>query len=433
MKIGIFGLFGNGNLGNDGSLEAMVIFLRRARPDAELTCICACVPGAPETISAHLGIDAITLAVPKPTGGLLRILDTLSIRVPRQLASFMRAIRHARSLDVLIAPGTGMLDDFTDRPSGMPLAIFGWFLAARLCRTTIALVSVGAGPIQHPISRWLLKSAAGMAKYRSYRDEKSKAFMESIGFDTRKDLVFPDIAFALPGAPIAGRQWTDGGTLTVGVGIMTYLGWRDADSRGAAIYDSYLEKMADFVLWLLDQNHSICILTGQAADMRAVDDLTSRVAAARPSLPQARLLAAASQSLHDLMRQIEQTDFVVATRFHNVLCALKLGRPTIAIGYGLKHDALMAEMGLGRFYQHIETLDVGLLIEQFTTLLVDRQRCQQSIEATNAIFKKRLECQYSLLASQLLAHASIRRAHSFGSSRRSMHSHLQDQRVSPRS
>ena len=35
-RIGIFGLFGSGNLGNDGSLESFLDFLRSAYPDAEL-------------------------------------------------------------------------------------------------------------------------------------------------------------------------------------------------------------------------------------------------------------------------------------------------------------------------------------------------------------------------------------------------------------
>src|ERR671925_41209 len=52
IRVGLFGLFGNGNSGNDGSLEAMLDFLRQARPDAELTCICACIPGAPERVAA---------------------------------------------------------------------------------------------------------------------------------------------------------------------------------------------------------------------------------------------------------------------------------------------------------------------------------------------------------------------------------------------
>ena len=104
---------------------------------------------------------------------------------------------------MLIVPGTGILGEFRDRPLGMPLALFGWCLAAKLCGARIAFVSVGAGPIEHPLSRWLIKSAAAMAQYRSYRDTSSKKFMESIGFDTRNDAVYPDLAFKLPAPRIA--------------------------------------------------------------------------------------------------------------------------------------------------------------------------------------------------------------------------------------
>ena len=121
------------------------------------------------------------------------------LSAPRQLASLIRAIRHVRRLELLIVPGTGILDDFEGRPLGMPVAILAWCLAARLCGTRLAFVSIGAGPIEHPLSRWLMKTAAAMAHYRSYRDTVSKEFMESIGFDTRDDPIYPDIAFKLPG------------------------------------------------------------------------------------------------------------------------------------------------------------------------------------------------------------------------------------------
>jgi polysaccharide pyruvyl transferase WcaK-like protein len=400
IRIGIFGLFGNGNAGNDGSLEAMVAFLRRARPDAELTCICAYVPGAPEKVSANFGLKAIPLAVPKPKSGWLSVLDTLSLRVPRQLGSLIRAFSYASRMDVLIAPGTGMLDDFTDRPTGMPLAFFGWCLAARLCGARIALVSVGAGPIQHPISRWLIKSAAAMVQYRSYRDARSKAFMESIGFDTRNDLVYPDLVFELPVPPLPPRQAADGELLAVGVGVMAYRGWRDDEPHGAAIYATYLEKMTKFVLWLLDRGHCVRILTGQASDRRVVNDLMRRVE--KTGLTQGRVLAEPLPSLHDLMRQIADTDVVVATRFHNVVCALKLGKPTISIGYGQKHDPLMAEVGLARFCQQIETLDLDRLIEQFAQLTAERRRYAELLREVNIVYGQRLKQQRLRLATQFL-------------------------------
>jgi polysaccharide pyruvyl transferase WcaK-like protein len=240
-----------------------------------------------------------------------------------------------------------------------------------------------------------------MADYRSYRDAISKRFMESIGFDTRHDAVYPDIAFKLPGPPPSDRQHSHA-RLVVGVGVMTYQGWRNQAASGAAIYQAYLEKITTFVLWLLDDDRSVRILMGDAADLRAVDDLLANVSAARPDLASNRLVFDPVSSLHDLMRRIAETDVVVATRYHNVVCALKLGKPTVSIGYAEKNDVLMAEMGLGRFCQHVERLNLDLLIEQFNRLIADRQRYERGIEEADRACRARLDHQDALLAARVL-------------------------------
>jgi polysaccharide pyruvyl transferase WcaK-like protein len=95
-----------------------------------------------------------------------------------------------------------------------------------------------------------------------------------------------------------------------------------------------------------------------------------------------------------------ETDVVVATRFHNVVCALKLCKPTVSIGYAEKFDDLMAEMGVGCFCQHVERLDVDLLIEQFERLTADRRSHENSIRRTNLRYQEYLELQDELLASR---------------------------------
>jgi polysaccharide pyruvyl transferase WcaK-like protein len=400
-RIGLFGLFGSGNSGNDGSLEAMLTFVRQVRPDAEIICVCAAHRGASGRIAAALHVTAIPLGVPPPQNDVLQRLDRLLLTLPRRAASLVRAIARVRKLNALIFPGTGILDDFGESPFGMPLTLLTWCIAARLSGTRVAFVSIGAGPIEHPISRWLMRLAVGLADYRSYRDAISKEFMESIGFDTRHDAVYPDIAFKLPAPPPSDRRRSNE-RLVVGVGVMTYQGWRNDAVSGAAIYQAYLEKLTTFVLWLLDDGRAVRILMGDAADLRAVDDLLANVSAARPGLARDRLVFDPVSSLHDLMRQIAETDVVVATRYHNVVCALKLGKPTVSIGYAEKNDVLMAEMGLGRFCQHVERLNLDLLIEQFNRLIADRQRYERGIEEANRACRARLDHQEVLLAARVL-------------------------------
>src|SRR5690606_20446098 len=324
-RIGLFGLFGTGNSGNDGSLEAMLQFVRQIRPDAEITCICAAHRGAADRVAQNLNTATIPLGLPPPERRILRILDRLALGLPRRSASLVHTIRQARKLNALIIPGTGILDDFGGSPFGMPLALLAWCFVAKLCDAWVGFVSIGAGPIQHPLSRRLMRSAASLADYRSYRDTVSKEFMESIGFDTRKDAIYPDIAFKLP-VPPSVRAKTSDGRLVVGIGVMTYLGWRNDWTRGAPIYRAYLEKITRFAIWLLDCGHTVRILMGDTNDRRAVRDVVARITEARPDLTDGRLLFAEIASLHDLMGQIGGTDVVVATRFHNIVCALKLGK-----------------------------------------------------------------------------------------------------------
>ena len=101
------------------------------------------------------------------------------------------------------------------------------------------------------------------------------------------------------------------------------------------------------------------------------------------------------------MRQMAGTDVIVATRYHNIVCALRLAKPLVSLGYAEKNDVLMAEMGVGRFCQHIERLDLDLLIEQFT-LVAQRQDYEDGIRRANLAYQERLDRQDSILVARFL-------------------------------
>jgi hypothetical protein len=138
-----------------------------------------------------------------------------------------------------------------------------------------------------------------------------------------------------------------------------------------------------------------------------VQELMTAVATEGRIVPPERLVVEPILSLHDVMEQIVLTDIVVATRFHNLVCALKLDRPTISIGYADKNDALLADMGLGDFCQHIESLDVDLLIKQFTTLADKREEHEERIREANRAYEQRLAHQEALLASKLSLRSEV--------------------------
>jgi len=229
-RIGLFGNFGTGNFGNEASLESMLLFLREVQPDAEVTCVCY----NPQKVRSEHQVPALRLGLPGPSK-------------LRHFANWILAVNTVRRLDMLIIPGTGILNDYGIHPYSMPYALFRWCLAARLCGVRIGLVSVGAGPVHHPISRWFIKSAASMAQYRSYRGQFSKEFLKSLGLNTKNDLVFPDVAIRLP-LPVSPLQDShEVQRRTIGVGAMLYRGWHGHTRTDNMIYEVYLERVTHFV------------------------------------------------------------------------------------------------------------------------------------------------------------------------------------------
>jgi polysaccharide pyruvyl transferase WcaK-like protein len=380
----------------------MVSFVRKIRPDAQLTCIC----GYPSKAQRDHQIPAIPMRLPGPTAAWFRMLDRLFLRIPRLWYLWKRTATKVREFDVLIIPGTGILEDFGGppwtSPFSLPLSLLVWCAAARFRGVDVCFVSVGAGPIRSRITRWFVKSAVRAASYASYRDQASLEVMNKLGVP-RNNGIFPDQVFGHPGPPVIDRSCSQ--ALTVGIGVMEYRG-RNGDDED--VYDAYINKLADFVVYLLRSGHHIRTLVGQSSDHWAVADVLTRVRQiGGPELSEGSVIAELPTSLTDVMLQTSQTDLVVATRFHNVVCALKFGKPTISISYAMKNDVLLASVGLGEFCQPIEKLELDRLINQFIKIEGDREKYARGVRETVAQYLDRLSQQQSVLSANYLTKAKM--------------------------
>jgi polysaccharide pyruvyl transferase WcaK-like protein len=390
-RIGLFGIFGTGNFGNDGSLEAMVISLRRSVPAEPLLGICT----GPEGVTRALGIEAVPIYYqPKEAEGS-RVLR-LAKKAAGRSVMWLHALRQIRRLKAIMVPGMGALDDFGVSPFGWPLDLMTWFLLARLMGVKVILANVGAGPIHHPLSRLFFKAAARAAHYRSFRDRISHDYMAGLGVDVSRDPVVPDIAFALP-APASTS--TGAAPLTIGVGVMTYYGWHKGPERVRGTYDGYIAKMTAYVAWLMEKGHRVRLLIGDETDNLAAGDILNALRAKDAGRVEASVAFAPASGLHDVMAQMAEIDVAAVTRFHNVVCALKMGKPTISIGYQDKNDVLQAEMGLADFCQHIERLDLDRLKDQTERLIAGRQDLERRIRDVRARFMQELGEQEGVIAA----------------------------------
>ncbi|MDP9222520.1 MAG: polysaccharide pyruvyl transferase family protein [Actinomycetota bacterium] len=392
-RVGLFGLLGSGNIGNDASLEAVLAYLRDAHPDA----IVDAMAMGPEVLREKYAIMAIPLLwcrkyENRVPGGL-----SMAIKVLGKSVDAFRTASWVRRHDVVIVPGMGVLEaSLPLRPWGFPYAMFLLCASGRLFGTKVALVSVGANRINQRATRWLFNSAARFAFYRSYRDNQSREAMRQRGLDISGDRVYPDLVFAIPEPPSA-----PGDPQIVGVGVMMYQGTNDDRQQAHEIHAAYLQTLKGFVRWLVDGGRKVRLLVGDTYDHGVVQEILADQREHRPDLGSAWVVAEPVSSFAELTRAIAPVGTVVATRYHNVICALKLGKPTISLGYAQKNLELMANVGMSEFCQSANSLDLDLLIQQFTELERRSVQLSQTIGERNAANARSLEDQFALLSSVL--------------------------------
>ncbi|MEU4797891.1 polysaccharide pyruvyl transferase family protein [Streptomyces sp. NPDC023327] len=388
VRVGLFGLLGSGNLGNDGSLEAVLGYLRAEHPEAVVDALC----GGPGTVAARYAIPATRLHWYR---GEYRTASRAGAILGKGLGKVVDAVRTAawvRGHDVVIVPGMGVLEATLPlRPWGFPYSLFLLCASGRLFGTRVALVGVGAAPIGSRATRALVRRSARLASYRSYRDTLSRDAMRAMGVDTSRDEVHPDLAFALP-APRASAP--PAGPGVVCVGVMAFHGGDDDRAHAQEIHRRYLDGTTRFVRALAEEGRPVRLLTGDACDAPVV-------AAILDAVGSPLVTAAETASLTDLMKETAAAESVVATRYHNLVCALKTGTPTLALSYAAKSDALMHRMGLGAYCHPAREVDADRLLGQFRDLERRAAELRLTLTERNASVEDQLKHQFAELTEAL--------------------------------
>ncbi|UXY23304.1 polysaccharide pyruvyl transferase family protein [Streptomyces cynarae] len=387
-RVGVFGLLGSGNLGNDGSLEAVLGYLRAEHPEAVVDVLC----GGPEAVTARFGIPATRLHWNRAEYRTASRAGAIASKGLGKLVDVFRTAAWVRRHDVVIVPGMGVLEATLPlRPWGFPYSLFLLCASGRLLGTRVALVSVGAAEIGNRPTRALVRWSARLAAYRSYRDAQSRDAMRAMGVDTARDEVYPDLAFSLPTPQASAPSDSPG---TVCVGVMDFHGGNDDRARADEIHRRYLDGTIRFVRALVEDGRPIRLLTGDQCDVAVVDAILDAV-------DSPLITAAEPSSLADLMKEMAAADTVVAVRYHNLICALKTGTPVLALSYAAKSDALMDRMGLGAYCHPAREVDADRLLEQFRALEKRSAELRQTLTERNQAAAQQLADQFAALTAAM--------------------------------
>jgi polysaccharide pyruvyl transferase WcaK-like protein len=300
-----------------------------------------------------------------------------------------------KGTDVFIVPGTGLLTDAYGLTNWGPYSTFKWSLIAKMRGCRLLFVSVGAGPIYSSIGRFFVKAALSLADFRSYRDVSTQRYLKSIGFPADRDPVYPDLVFSLPAIP--GGHDTNVSRPVVGLGLMGYVGRYSAVKPSTSTYRNYLEGLVILVNWLLARGYDLRLLIGDIGDQGMTQEFRTLLKKRSVADDGDRIIDEPIASVEDLLSQLAATDFVVATRFHNVLLALLLNKPVVAISFHHKCSSLMSQMGLADYCLDINHLQADELISQFCRLEANETSLKAAMAEQVRGCREALDEQYALM------------------------------------
>jgi polysaccharide pyruvyl transferase WcaK-like protein len=441
-KVGLLYHGGGGNLGDDGSIEAVIQNIKGRWPDATI-CGFSMNPG--DTQSRH-GIRSYAIrsrtwnfGQPYAAGPVtlkdqlktwarrfpfafkvLAEINTVFCRIPKlilkEIVFLAKAFRTIRSFDLFIIAGGGQFLDssggpwkFIGGPWSFPYTIFKWLLLARLANVRRIILNVGAGPLVHPLSKFFVKYSCSLAEYVSFRDDHSRVVAHQIGFRGQA-VVLPDSVYTLPLPTLPATVADPRFQSVVGISPMAYGDPRLSRRHDPAIYDSYIHKFASFAGWLTDHEHSVKLFCSDIGiDPPAADDvervLTSRTTDHGRSSNQLQRIH--NWTTSELLGNMSSMDYVVTCRFHGIVFAHLLNIPVLAVSHHPKMTGLMDELGLAKYCVDIRSMELALLTDTFMALMENRCDVKDRMGERLASYKKRLTAQFDRLFPRELIRPAV--------------------------
>ena len=430
-RIALYGPFGWGNLGDAAIQESMLANARLRVAGAEFFAVSLnpentlAIHGLPSlpiergwrprseaprsTTVAPEGARPASDPSPEPrpswagrAKALVRALPGTGplVEFSRELRFFAANVRALRGTDLFVVSGGGQLEDSWGGPWHHPYRMLHWVAAARRAGARVEVVSVGAGPIEHGLSRTLILAMLRLAHGRSYRDDGSHRLLASSGF-TREDPVVADLAFGHPaGEAPPDPPSTNGKRAVVGISPLCYHHPRPGPwpRQDEARYRRYLGTVEEVTAGMVEAGHPVRLFCTQIRNDRyAADDLVAALQERGLAPDGERLAFEPTTGLDHVLEQIAGVDVVVTSRLHGVILSYLLHRPVIALSYDPKIEAVMERFGQSEYCLDIDGARPALIRGRLQRMLTNLPSLREHIARTAMRERARLDAQFDRL------------------------------------
>ena len=153
------------------------------------------------------------------------------------------------------------------------------------------------------------------------------------------------------------------------------------------------------VKWLLDRGYDVKLLIGELRD--PVSEFSRLLHEKLPGHQSTRIMHAPVTSVEALLAEFVATDFVVVTRFHNIIFALLNNKPVVSISFHSKCASLMSDMGLSEYCLQIDQVEIDELIGKVLYLQKNSHELMALIASRKEKFRLSLGEQYQLIVEAL--------------------------------
>lgn len=352
MQVSIFGSALSGNQGAVAMMNSAVELIRKSDPLAEIT-LHSVYPKNDRQANVDKKIQIVNS---EPLRLILQIIPAaILFRFLKPVRRFLR--RKVPALDALVKSDL-LLDQmgvsFMDGREKFLLYNLAGVFPALILGVPIVKAAQAMGPFKNPINR--LAATTILPKFRSIiaRGEKSYQHLSDLKLSNIRlgaDIVFSTASHSSVTKTRLSAQ-DDSAKFrraTVAVAPSSVV-FQLLDRRGAGNYIKLLVHQIEVINALgyraivlpfsskpdSEQlhNNDLPICRKLLAAIRGRDELSVEVITEPLSLPSA-------------IKIIEESEFVVTSRFHAMVSALAVGTPPIVIAWGHKYDEVMEPFGLG--------------------------------------------------------------------------------------
>lgn len=407
MNIALLGYYGIGNLGDDTVVSILIENLRKRLRQVNFVAISL----NPRESQIRHGIRAIPLrrltktaveGSPGSRSKFERFLHTpvglpfrLFLRVAPAEARFMaQSFLEMRSVDLLIIAGSGPLRDDETSAWHHPYSCFKWAMLSRMAGKRVLLLSVGAGPIRTRWGRFFVRNTVRSSSYRSFRSSYSRSLIAALGINEGLEF-YPDQGFSLHIPDQMQESEKIHHDVIVGINPIAYFVHNRWIHTGEAVYRRYIQRMGDFIIWLLTQSYGILFFHTQIdGDEIASDDLIAYVRSKLGRKFNDKMTNNPAREINDILREISKVDVTICARFHGAVFSYMMKKPVLGVSVDSRIENLMEDMGLPVTAVHIDEFDLESIVRQFQSLIADSVHSKDQIEAKLLEYRRLLSDQY---------------------------------------